>query len=152
MTNLCHIQTKVEKQTDINIGLFILICFFIISPLDQCCLQLFSLGQLSSSYFFLKVYFILSVLLWGTKQTVSLSYSYIPISLLFVIYYSHFQRICDLLWSDTSVVQYMWRQKDSGGVELKLLRIQLIICSVSKSLMISQMCESKSKLQLSCRF
>lgn len=45
----------------------------------------------------------------------------------------------------------MKTEKYSVGVEFKLLKIQLIICSVSKSLMTSQMCESKSKLQQSCR-
>lgn len=41
--------------------------------------------------------------------------------------------------------------KDFVGVEFKPLKIQLIICSVFKSLMTSQMCESKANLQPSCR-
>lgn len=45
----------------------------------------------------------------------------------------------------------MRTEEDLLGVEFKLLKIQLIICSVSKSLMTSQMCESKSKLQESRR-
>lgn len=40
---------------------------------------------------------------------------------------------------------------DFVGVDFKPLKIQLIICSVFKILMTSQMCESKSNLQPRCR-
>lgn len=59
------------------------------------------------------------------------------------------------LWSPVTWYLYcsvhVKTEKDSVGVEFKLLKIQLIICSVSGVWWLSLMCESKSKPQQSCR-